>query len=48
MPTKADPITKERSYKQGAVGAGGAGGMEVILAQCGAGLALCLFSDLKG
>ena len=32
VPTKADPITKERSCKRGAVGARGNGGSEMVLA----------------
>ena len=32
VPTKADPSTKERSCKRGAVGAKGAGGINMILA----------------
>ena len=32
VPTKADPITKERSCKRGMVGANGAGGINMILA----------------
>ena len=32
VPTKVDPTMKERSCKRGTVGAGGAGGSEMILA----------------
>ena len=35
VPTKANPITKERSCKQRTVGASGAGGIEMILALLG-------------
>ena len=31
VPTKADPSTKERSSKRGAIGAKGAGGINMIL-----------------
>ena len=30
VPTKANPITREQSYKRGTVGASGAGGINMI------------------